>query len=566
MASLTAKVKATDWLTIQARGNVDYTSDKNEQKIWASTSTTLTGGNWEGGTDNGRYVYGMGQDFMAYGDVMAMFNKTWNDWSLNAVLGASATYNKSNSLSIDSRLAGLHNPNVFTITNINYTAGTGMNVTNKARSTSESIFATAQIGWKEALYLDLSARNDWASTLYGTTSDKKGFFYPSVGLSWLINNSLNMPEWISMAKVRGSYAKVGNSLPLYMANLQPSISIGGGINQVVNYNDGTLKPEMTTSYEAGAELKLLGYRLDVDFTWYKTETRNQFLLVPMLPGSAYAYKMINAGKINNQGIELTVGGVPVQTPEFRWRTQVNFSTNSNKVVKLADGFTQFQYGGAGLNMSYRMFVKEGGSLGDLYGRTYERDDNGSILFGNDGLPLVADGYNYVGNSNPKYNLGWSNSFSYKGFNLNLLIDGVIGGKVMSITQAMLDEAGVSANVGKALDRGYVELEGKKINDVKAFYAKVGGRQGISENYMYKRTNFRLRELSLGYSFPQRMMERTNFFKDITVSFVARNLFFLYKDAPFDPDALMSVGNANQGVDVFCLPTTQSFGFNVKFQF
>ena len=145
---------------------------------------------------------------------MAMFNKTWNDWSLNAVLGASATYNKSNSLSIDSRLAGLHNPNVFTITNINYTAGTGMNVTNKARSTSESIFATAQIGWKEALYLDLSARNDWSSTLYGTTSDKKGFFYPMVGLSWLFNNSLNMPACISLAKVRAPSAKVVNPLTL----------------------------------------------------------------------------------------------------------------------------------------------------------------------------------------------------------------------------------------------------------------------------------------------------------------------------------------------------------------
>ncbi len=164
--------------------------------------------------------------------------------------------------------------------------------------------------------------------------------------------------------------------------------MGGVIKQVINYNDGTLKPEISDSWEVGAEFKFLQHRLDIDFTWYKTITKNQFLLVPMLPGSAYAYKMINAGKISNTGIELTIGGVPVQSENFRWRTQFNIATNKNKVVELAPGFTSFAYGQDGLNMAYRMIVKEGGSLGDIYGNAYARDDKGQIKFGDDGMPMV----------------------------------------------------------------------------------------------------------------------------------------------------------------------------------
>lgn len=570
IAALSANLDVTDWLKLQARGTVDYISDRSEEKTWASTSTTLTGGSWKDKTDNGRYAYATGDDLMAYGDVMAMFNKTWGKFGLNAALGGSINYQKSNNLRIDSHLSGLNYPNVFTLTNINYSASTDMSVTNEARQVMQSIFATAQLNWDEALYLDLTARNDWSSTLYGTSKMNSGFFYPSVGLSWLLNKSLELPEWINFAKIRGSVAQVGNTLPLYKANQQPHIAMGGSINQVTDYNDGNLKPEISTSYEAGFELKLFQNRFDVDFTWYKTLTKNQFLLVPMLPGSAYEYQMINAGKISNKGIELTIGGVPIQNENFRWRTQVNFSTNKNKVEKLADNYKTFAYGD-GVNMGYRMIVKEGGSLGDLYGNSFKRDEAGKVIISaEDKLPeLNTDRQQYLGNSQPKCTLGWSNSFNLYGISINFLIDARIGGDVMSFTQGQLDAKGVSKNAGEAMDRGYIDLgQGAKIEQkqIPAFYSKVGGIDGCTEYYMYKGTNIRLRELSIGYSLPRTWMEKTKAFKDINISLVARNLFFFYKDAPFDPDALLSVGNDMQGVDVFGMPTTRSIGFNVKFTF
>ena len=176
-------------------------------------------------------------------------------------------------------------------------------------------------------------------------------FYPSVGLSWLIHKSINLPDWINFAKIRGSFAEVGNDLPRYQAHLYPQLSIGGNIEQVTNYNDGTLKPELTDSWEVGGEFKFLHNRIDLDFTWYQTMTRNQFLIVPMKPGSTYTNQMINAGKISNKGFELTIGGVPVQNENFYWRTQVNFATNKNEVKELTDTYKEYNYGQDGLNLS-----------------------------------------------------------------------------------------------------------------------------------------------------------------------------------------------------------------------
>ncbi len=187
--------------------------------MWASTSPTLCGGDWDSKTDNGRYAYSNHDELMAYADFMAMFNKSWNKISLNAVWGTSINYTKSNTLSMDSHLAGLYHPNVFTPTNINYgnmSSGDGSASFN-AKNEMQSVFATAQIGYADAVYLDLTARNDWSSTLYGTDSMDSGFFYPSVGLSWLLNKTIDLPEWINFAKIRGSFAEVGNTLPLYQA-------------------------------------------------------------------------------------------------------------------------------------------------------------------------------------------------------------------------------------------------------------------------------------------------------------------------------------------------------------
>jgi outer membrane receptor protein involved in Fe transport len=329
-----------------------------------------------------------------------------------------------------------------------------------------------------------------------------------------------------------------------------------------------LKPEISSSIEFGTEWRFFQSRLGIDFTWYQTDTKNQLLRMPTAGGDKYAYRYINAGKIRNKGIELTVDATPVMNDNFRWKTAVNFSTNSNEVISLHPDYTSFIYGSSGLSMAYLMRIKEGGSLGDIYGNAFVRE-NGKIKLNEDGSPLVKTGNNdYLGNANPDCLLGWSNTFTYKGFSLYFLIDARVGGDVMSLTQAVLDQNGVTKATAQARDRGYIEYEGTRFdeNHIKPFFKSVGGRNGISEYYMYDATNIRMRELSIGYSFPQSLLEKTKAFKGIDVSLVARNLFFFYKDAPFDPDATLSVGNSLQGVDVFGMPSTRNIGFNIKFTF
>lgn len=565
MASLTANVKVNDWFSLQARGNVDFVSDKFENKMHASTSPNIAG--TYDGLMNGRYVWSDSQNFQVYGDLMAMFNKTFNKFSINGAVGTSINATTANSLMIDSKLASLYHPNVFTVPNVVSTSKAGISHTIDSKRTIQSVFATAQLGWDEMLYLDLTARNDWSSTLANTNSKNSGFFYPSVGVTWILSKTLKMPDWVSFSKVRGSWAQVGNDLPIGITSLADIIQAGGAIQVNDKEHRGDLKPEISTSFEVGTEWRFFNSRLGIDFTWYQTDTKNQLLMMPNPAGSLFAYRYINAGKIRNKGFELTVDGTPLMTENFRWKTSVNVSANRNKVVSLHPDYTQFSYGQEGFSMAYQMRIKEGGKLGDIYGNAFVRNDDGSIQVNADGSPVNKTGNkDLLGNANPDCLLGWSNTFTYKGFSLYFLIDARIGGDVMSLTEADLDARGVTKATAEARERGYVEYNGQRFDNVRGFYGSVGGRNGISEYYMYDATNVRLRELSLSYALPRTWLAKTKAIQGIDVSLVARNLFFFYKDAPFDPDATLSVGNNNQGVDVFGMPTTRNIGFNVKFTF
>ncbi len=565
MGSLSLNYKVNEYISVQARGNVDYVNDKYENKMYASTAPTLTG--TYGGLSNGRYVWADTENFLSYGDIMAMYNRTFGRISVNGAVGASVNISTYSTLNIDSGAASLYRPNVFTVANIVTNSSAYINQTINAKRNQQSLFATVQVGLDDALYLDVTARNDWSSTLANTESMESGFFYPSVGLTWILSNSLDLPESISFAKLRGSFAQVGNDLPIGITNLADIITAGGGINANNIEQLGDLKPEISSSYEAGLEVKFFDNRLGFDLTAYQTDTRNQLLMMPNSAGSLYAYRYVNAGLIRNSGIELTIEATPVASQNFRWITSVNASTNRNKVVELHPDYTEFTYGQEGLSMAYQMRVKEGGSLGDIYGNTFVRNDDGSIKVDDSGNPLGTSGnQDLLGNSNPDASIGWNNTFIYGNWTLNALIDARIGGDVMSLTYADLDANGVTQTTADARDAGYVEVDGQKFTNVQGFYGATGGRNGISEYYMYDGTNIRLRELSLGYTFPRSLLSKTKFFEGATVSLVARNLFFFYKKAPFDPDATMSVGNNNQGVDVFGMPTTRNTGFNIKLTF
>ncbi|NCC11667.1 MAG: TonB-dependent receptor, partial [Bacteroidia bacterium] len=366
---------------------------------------------------------------------------------------------------------------------------------------------------------------------------------------------IKMPEWVSFAKVRGAWAQVGNGLPWNTTYQTDKIGAGGAFIGKNTFDDGNLKPELTTSHEFGTEWKFFHQRLGIDFTYYQTNTKNQLLRMPTKAGSAYAYQYVNAGEVRNRGIEIALTATPVMTQDFRWKTGINFSKNENKILSLHPEFKTFTYGDPNISMGYLMRIKEGGSMGDIYGNAFVRDENGKIQTNKDGSPVAETGNKtLLGNCNPDFLMGWNNTLTYKGFSLYFLIDMRSGGDVMSLTEGMLDKKGVTQATADARNAGFVEYGGTKFTDVQKFFSSVGDKNGISEYYMYSATNIRLREVSLSYSLPKTLIEKTRVLKGVDLSLIGRNLCFIYKDAPFDPDAILSTGNGLQGVDVFGMPT------------
>ena len=328
-----------------------------------------------------------------------------------------------------------------------------------------------------------------------------------------------------------------------------------------------MKPEKTHSIEAGFDGTFFQNRLTLGLTFYKTNTKNQFFSISAPFQSGLRNRYVNAGDVQNMGFEFNAGWYQQFNDNFSWSTNFNLSYNKNEikelVAELPNGLELSNFGGA------KVILKEGGEYGDLYVRHILRDENGKPLKDENGKPKLSgegpDELLYVGNMNSKVNAGWTNTFHYKDFTLSFLIDGRFGGKVLSMTEASLDGWGVSERSGEARNAGKVVVDGVEFTP-ENWFKTVGSTNHNStyanENYIYDATNVRLRELSFGYTF-------RNLFgagKNLTASIIGRNLFFFYKDAPMDPDVSIGTGNGLQGVDIFSLPTTRSFGLNLKLNF
>lgn len=509
-----------------------------------------------------------------YGDVLVNYDHTWGDWALTATAGSSFT--KTKTAHVDLWAEGdqfkapgdgnVYYPNIFTPNNYYgnmSTLGNGDAMNTEKRL--NAVFATAQVGFKEAVFLDLSARNDWSSALAFTESCS--FFYPSVGASVLLNKLVPMGEQVNLFKFRGSYSIVGNDVPIYMSNPRYTLGGSGAISAPDKAPFRTLKPEKTHSIEVGFDGTFLNNRLDFSFTYYKTNTKNQFFSVSAPYESGLRNRYVNAGNVQNQGFEASVGWHQQFNADFSWSTNFNISYNENKIKELVEGLenglTIASWQGA------KVVLNEGGSYGDLYVRQIKRDEAGKPVKNADGKPVLMgdniDEMKYAGNMNAKVNFGWSNTFHYKDFTLSFLIDGKFGGRVLSATEATLDGWGVSERTGNARNAGKVVVDGVEF-DPQLWYTETGSsnfnNSYATEFYVYKGTNVRMRELSLGYTF-------RNLFgngKNLTAALIARNLFFFYKDAPCDPDVSMGTGNGVQGVDIFNLPSSRSLGLNLKLNF
>lgn len=509
-----------------------------------------------------------------YGDVLVNYDHTWGDWALTATAGSSFTKTKTAHVDLwgegDQFKApgdgNIYYPNIFTPNN--YYKNMSMLGKGDAMNTEKrlnAVFATAQVGFKEAVFLDLSARNDWSSALAFTESCS--FFYPSVGASVLLNKLVPMGEQVNLFKFRGSYSIVGNDVPIYMSNPRYTLEESGSISAPDKAAFRTLKPEKTHSLEFGFDGTFLNNRLDFSFTYYKTNTKNQFFSVSAPYESGLRNRYVNAGNVQNQGFEASVGWHQQFNADFSWSTNFNISYNENKIKELVEGLenglTIASWQGA------KVVLNEGGSYGDLYVRQIKRDEAGKPVKNDEGKPVLMgdniDEMKYAGNMNAKVNFGWSNTFHYKDFTLSFLIDGKFGGRVLSATEATLDGWGVSERTGNARNAGKVVVDGVEF-DPQLWYTETGSsnfnNSYATEFYVYKGTNVRMRELSLGYTF-------RNLFgngKNLTAALIARNLFFFYKDAPCDPDVSMGTGNGVQGVDIFNLPSSRSLGLNLKLNF
>ncbi|WP_315814624.1 TonB-dependent receptor domain-containing protein [Paraflavitalea speifideaquila] len=575
-SSLTMRYDIMPGLAVQARGSYDFSVDDYDARTYASTHSVIS-------DYNGRYTWERSKNKVAYGDLLFFLNKKLStDLSLSATLGASITDSRTGDRTfIDSYGAvnsrgekqGLSIANIFNVQNIH------SRNTNKQQAVqrfqTQSVLGSASLGYKDMLYLDLTGRNDWSSTL-AYTGDMS-FLYYSVGATGVLSEMLHMPEVVDLAKVRLSYARVGNSVRAFATN-PPTYRVNPVTGTVIKntraaFPNRPLKPEDNRSFEIGTEWRLFDNRVGLDLTWYKNDNFNQYFETPAPRGGDFSTYFLNLGQIRNTGFEVMVSASPIKSKGFEWNTAVNFATNKNTVVSLSEaGITEGNNNMFFLTTfdnTYSSVVREGGSFGDILGFAAARDDKGNLALAKDSVPVRAADRKLLGNPNPDFTLGWSNTFRYKGFDLNFLIDGRFGGEVMSITQAELDVNGFSEASAAALDAGGVRVKGTidgvpfdGVVPAKKYYGAIGGRAGIGEFYMYDATAIRLREVSLGYTVPLKWKG----IRSLNLSLIGRNLFFFKREAPFDPEISMSTNDALQGVDVFGLPATRSFGFNVKVGF
>ena len=569
-----------DWLNVSGRVRLDNSVTSYTEKFYASTLPQLTEL-----SNNGLYGVSEMKDRQIYADVLLNINKRFgDDWSLQANIGASISdmnyYALKNRGPIADGLITDEKPglaNVFNVQNLSNSKKT-TRLQEGWREQTQSVFGSAEVGFKSTYFLTVTARNDWPSQLAGPHSNKKSFFYPSVGLSVVLSEIIpNMPENLEYIKIRGSYASVGTAFERYIANPQYKWNSSGlSWNIQTQYPMYDLKPELTNSFEFGLSMRFLKW-FNMDLTYYHTNTLNQTFNPQISTGSGSSEIFIQSGDVRNQGVEFSLG-FGKDWGKFRWDSNYTLSANQNRIMSLAKDVTNMATGEKfsvdlldmkGLGQAH-FLLKEGGTLGDLYSLSdFMYDSNDKIYVNSDGVvgvKSIQDVNEYVklGSVLPKANMAWRNDFRIGGFNFGVLITARIGGVVYSSTQAILDYYGVSEASAAARDAGGVLINGgENLIDANKWYSVVGGSSSLPQEYTYSATNVRLQEASIGYTFSRKMLKDVC---ELNLSLVGRNLWMIYNKAPFDPESIATTGNYYQGIDHFMMPALRNFGFNVRITF
>jgi len=516
-----------------------------------------------------------------YIDYLLSYNKQFGDISVSATAGWVGHTVKSEYKGTAAEATSIRSNLTELPTKVNYfelgAGGMGTTSGSKGSNWDRAWLFTAQVGWKDMVFVDGSYRRDWYRPFryfkLSGLADKDNFGYFGVGANAIVSKMVKMPEAISYMKYRLSYSEVGNSIPnvsydSMTENLQTGAINGSNYTQFRNP-----RPEKTSSFETGIETLWFDNRLSFDVTYYNASMSHLYMTASTGTGLT---KSLNSAKVRNQGIEATVGYDFKPFSWLRWRTTYNVSYNDNKILDTVYDMEENERMTEQLVGGTHVIYKKGGKIGDMYIQDFARDANGHITLNSKGQPQMDNSGNlmYIGNMNSNWQMGWSNTFTWKELSLSFLINGRLGGKVISLTEQQLDfygfsqrtaDARLNAEANNIVAADYDNVPGIQLNDgsgrivpIKEYYQAIGSAKSPVD-YIYDATNFRLRELSLGYTFRNLMGQN----KNLTLSFIGRNLFFIYKKAPTDPDVSLSTVNGLGAFELYNMPSSRSYGFSLK---
>nr|WP_319268537.1 SusC/RagA family TonB-linked outer membrane protein [uncultured Draconibacterium sp.] len=554
-----ANIKFSDYLKLKLKYGLDYYhEDAQARRLYADNVSDQN----PSYSTSSRFFQEENYEFLL------SFNKDLNqNFTLGANMGGNLMKN------------GIHNLSSFSGRLADEKASFleyGTNITSSEYFIDEevqSLYGFAQLAYKNYLFLDVTARNDWSSTL---PKDNNSYFYPSLSLSGVISDIVSLPKAINYFKVRSSWAQVGKGTSPQQLN--SAYSVGTWNFNLLNANpqnvkiNEDLKPEKSTSYEFGFDARLFQNRIGVDLTYYNEDTKNQILKVGLDQSAGYESKLINAGKIRNRGVELMLSTTPVKTKDFRFDVNFNFAKNKTTVEELDEDLKEFELGK--LNYGGRIVATEGNMLGDLMGRTYKTTESGELIIDASGLPVRTDEEVVLGNFQADWTGAVSLRTDYKGAFISALISVREGGEIYSSTER---EAILYGTAERTADMGRISriVEGvhengeinKELVTAQQYWTRLGS---IEEEFVYDASFMKMKELAIGYSLPKSVLNKiaNNPLQNVRISVVGRNLFYFYKHTPGTaPDAsAYSSALSAQGFDFAPVPSTRTIGFSLNLGF
>lgn len=564
-----------DWVSVMGRVATDtYRETQEERRAVGSVPSNF--GVTRGNVDSGYARKEINSTETNY-DLMFNFDTDISDRiSFNGLLGTNIRRNEFNSI-FASTAGGLLVPDLYSLQNGRDNSPRPYEVAEKVGV--DGIFGSASFGLDNTVYLEASLRRDHASTL---PKDHSTFYYPSVSTSFVFSRLLEV-DAINFGKLRLNYAEVGNAAPFDRLINSYVINNDIGTSLPSAYNNKDLKPERTKSFEAGLEMQFLNNRLGFDIAYYKANSINQIINVPISTATGYVSKLLNAGEIENKGFEIGLNLTPVQMEDFTWNMNVNYTKSTNEVVELPEGTETIQLGSFQGGVSIQ--ATKGQPYGVIYGTDYVYDDNGNKLVDPDSgyYMQTPTSNNVIGDTNPKWLMGISNSFSYKDFTLGFLIDIQKGGSVFSLDQyygeatglypnsAFINDLGNPVRNDLADGGGFINegvLPDGSQNDIRIDASEFGafGYYALPDSeFVYDASYVKLRQMNITYSLPSKVLG-DGFFKGVQFSLTGSNLWIIHKNVPYaDPEAGLSSGNL-QGYLTGAIPTTREYGFNITAQF